>query len=289
MARALLLVPQERATKISHANTGRLAAYYGDSQLAKICGIIAADEGRHELAYTAIVSEFFRRCAFAHDVRGGACAAPLPPAAVVRPTGRSAVEGPDVAALLPPHHLPCCPRDPEGALLAFADMMRKGIVMPAHLLDDGCHSANNKGGNLFHDYAAVADNIGVYTTNDYADIVDHLVSAGGRQRALGITSLCSVWCTHLLERGARRVARHSLTSARRAHTRPPLQVKKWGVAEMQGLSGGAAAAQEYVCGHAARIRRLANIQAERRLRDRKRGKTREASFDWIRGRHVALQ
>jgi acyl-[acyl-carrier-protein] desaturase len=68
-------------------------------------------------------------------------------------------------------------RDPEGAILAFADMMKKGIVMPAHYMDDGWHSQEgaNPGQNLFIDYATVADAIGVYTTMDYADIVQHLV------------------------------------------------------------------------------------------------------------------
>ena len=42
---------QERATKISHANTGRLAEKCGDSTLAKICSLIASDEARHEEAY----------------------------------------------------------------------------------------------------------------------------------------------------------------------------------------------------------------------------------------------
>ena len=39
---------QERATKISHGNTARLAGLHGDNALAKLCGLIAADEGRHE-------------------------------------------------------------------------------------------------------------------------------------------------------------------------------------------------------------------------------------------------
>jgi hypothetical protein len=30
-------------------------------------------------------------------------------------------------------------RDPDGAMLAFADMMKKQIVMPAHLMDDCQH------------------------------------------------------------------------------------------------------------------------------------------------------
>lgn len=42
---------QERATKISHANTGKLADQCGDSTLSKICSAIAGDEARHEEAY----------------------------------------------------------------------------------------------------------------------------------------------------------------------------------------------------------------------------------------------
>jgi hypothetical protein len=40
-------------------------------------------------------------------------------------------------------------QDPNGATLAFADMMKKQIVMPAHLMDDGSHETTNKGRNLF--------------------------------------------------------------------------------------------------------------------------------------------
>lgn len=42
---------QERATKISHANTGKLAEKCGDQTLGKICSVIAGDEARHEEAY----------------------------------------------------------------------------------------------------------------------------------------------------------------------------------------------------------------------------------------------
>ena len=38
-------------------------------------------------------------------------------------------------------------------MLAFADMMRKQIVMPAHLMDDGKHGAMNNGRNLFEDFS----------------------------------------------------------------------------------------------------------------------------------------
>jgi acyl-[acyl-carrier-protein] desaturase len=42
---------QERATKISHINTGRLAESCGDMVLARICATIGGDEARHEEAY----------------------------------------------------------------------------------------------------------------------------------------------------------------------------------------------------------------------------------------------
>ncbi|KAJ0972107.1 hypothetical protein J5N97_020066 [Dioscorea zingiberensis] len=48
---------QERATFISHGNTARLAKDHGDPVLARICGTIAADEKRHETAYTRIVEK----------------------------------------------------------------------------------------------------------------------------------------------------------------------------------------------------------------------------------------
>ena len=51
---------QERATKVSHGNTARQAIDYGDEVLGKLCGAIASDESRHEIAYTRIVDEFFR-------------------------------------------------------------------------------------------------------------------------------------------------------------------------------------------------------------------------------------
>ncbi|CAL5348087.1 unnamed protein product [Camellia sinensis] len=50
---------QERATFISHGNTGRLAKHCGDNKLAQICGTIASDEKRHETAYTKIMKKLF--------------------------------------------------------------------------------------------------------------------------------------------------------------------------------------------------------------------------------------
>lgn len=111
---------QERATFISHGNTARLAKEHGDLKLAQICGTIAADEKRHETAYTKIVEKLFEI-------------------------------------------------DPDGTVLAFADMMKKKISMPAHLMYDG------RDDNLFEHFSAVAQRLGVYTARDYADILEFLV------------------------------------------------------------------------------------------------------------------
>ncbi|HEY8667199.1 MAG TPA: acyl-ACP desaturase [Tepidisphaeraceae bacterium] len=46
---------QERATVVSHANVGRLAAKQGDENLSKICAKIAADESRHAMFYTRMM------------------------------------------------------------------------------------------------------------------------------------------------------------------------------------------------------------------------------------------
>ncbi len=50
---------QERATRISHVNTGKLADRNGDEVLARICKTIAGDEGRHEKAYKSFMSKVF--------------------------------------------------------------------------------------------------------------------------------------------------------------------------------------------------------------------------------------
>ncbi|MCC5938615.1 MAG: acyl-ACP desaturase [Lunatimonas sp.] len=50
---------QERATKISHVNTGKLADKAGDTVLGKICKQIAGDEARHEKAYKSFMTRIF--------------------------------------------------------------------------------------------------------------------------------------------------------------------------------------------------------------------------------------
>eukprot|EP00253_Pinus_taeda_P004167 PITA_04167 len=123
---------QERATFISHANTARLAKGYGDLKLAQICGTIAADEKRHETAYTKIVEKLFEI-------------------------------------------------DPNTTMLAFEDLMKKKVVMPAHLMYDGQDS------NLFHHFSSVARRLGVYTAGDYADILEFLVERWNVKKIGGLS------------------------------------------------------------------------------------------------------
>ena len=111
---------QERATRISHFNVGRLAEQHGDPALSKICGLIAGDEARHEEAYKRIFSKVIEI-------------------------------------------------DPSGGVMAFYKMMKLRIAMPASLMSDGTDK------NLYAQYAAVAQKIGVYTAHDYADVIRYLV------------------------------------------------------------------------------------------------------------------
>ncbi len=48
---------QERATKISHRNVGKMVGAQGDCYLAKICQRIAGDESRHEAFYTKMMRQ----------------------------------------------------------------------------------------------------------------------------------------------------------------------------------------------------------------------------------------
>lgn len=52
---------QERATKVSHNNVGRLAAASGNDPLAEICRRIAGDEARHEMFYTRMFAAVLKQ------------------------------------------------------------------------------------------------------------------------------------------------------------------------------------------------------------------------------------
>merc|ERR1712118_135867 len=118
---------QERATKIAHSNTAKLARADGDKNLSQICIQIASDEQRHEIAYQKIVEEFFRR-------------------------------------------------DPDGTMMAFADMMRKG------------EHRDREGRSLFADFSSVAESLGVYDADDYAEVVEHLVKRWDINNVKGLSA-----------------------------------------------------------------------------------------------------
>ena len=61
--------------------------------------------------------------------------------------------------------------DASEMMLAFEDMMRKKIVMPAHFLRE----TGVKIGQTFSHFSDAAQRLGVYTTQDYIDIADSLL------------------------------------------------------------------------------------------------------------------
>lgn len=62
--------------------------------------------------------------------------------------------------------------DPNGMVLAFADMMKKKIVMPAHFLRE----SGEEIGKAFQLFSDCAQRLGVYTAQDYIDILKKLNS-----------------------------------------------------------------------------------------------------------------
>jgi acyl-[acyl-carrier-protein] desaturase len=115
---------QEIATQISHRRVGTLAKQSGNADLAKMCGVIAADEGRHAKAYMAFIDKIFEV-------------------------------------------------DPNEMMLAFADMMKKKIVMPAHNLKE----MGLKMGDSFEHFSNAAQRLGIYTSKDYIDIMENLIKS----------------------------------------------------------------------------------------------------------------
>lgn len=61
--------------------------------------------------------------------------------------------------------------DPSEMMLAFADMMKKKIIMPAQNL----RQSGGKMASAFDDFSNAAQRIGVYTTFDYINILERLI------------------------------------------------------------------------------------------------------------------
>lgn len=113
---------QETATNISHRRVGTFAKQSGNVKLAKMCGVIAADEARHAKAYKHFVTRIFEL-------------------------------------------------DPSEMMLAFEEMMKKKIVMPAHLMRE----SGQKAGDLWSHFSDAAQRALVYTGQDYINILKELL------------------------------------------------------------------------------------------------------------------
>ncbi len=61
--------------------------------------------------------------------------------------------------------------DPSQMMIAFSDMMKKKIVMPAHFLRESGESI----GSAFEEFSNAAQRLGVYTSQDYIDIMQRLI------------------------------------------------------------------------------------------------------------------
>ncbi|KAF3627191.1 Acyl-[acyl-carrier-protein] desaturase 1, chloroplastic [Capsicum annuum] len=124
---------QERATFLTHGNMAKLAKEGGDPVLARICGTIAADEKRHEKAYTRIIEKLLEV-------------------------------------------------DPNTTMLAIGNMMKKRIRMPLHLMYDG------QDPNIFEHFSAISERQGVYTSRDYAEMLDFFITRWELEKLEGLTS-----------------------------------------------------------------------------------------------------
>jgi acyl-[acyl-carrier-protein] desaturase len=158
-------------------------------------------------------------------------------------------------------------RDPDGTMLAFADMMKKQIVMPAHMMNDGEHHGRTSR-ELFADYSSVAERVGVCVPRGWLLAAARVLRAS-RSRLTRVLALCRYtpqdYCDimqHLIDR--------------------------WGIEKKSVTSGEAAEAQEFLVKQPERIRKLANFAKKKAdAAKAKQGAVHE-NFSWIFGRKVEL-
>jgi acyl-[acyl-carrier-protein] desaturase len=74
--------------------------------------------------------------------------------------------------------------DPSEMMIAFADMMKKKIVMPAHMMSefDGVKK------NIYAQFSDAAQRIGVYTSKDYVSILESLLDEWKISTITGLSS-----------------------------------------------------------------------------------------------------
>ncbi len=73
--------------------------------------------------------------------------------------------------------------DPSEMMLAFQYMMKQKIVMPTHFLRE----SGQKIGTAFENFSDSAQRIGVYTANDYVDIMQKLIEKWEIDKISGLT------------------------------------------------------------------------------------------------------
>lgn len=73
--------------------------------------------------------------------------------------------------------------DPSQMMIAFSDMMKKKIVMPAHFLRESGQAS----GSAFEDFSWSAQRIGVYTSQDYIDIMQRLIDRWEIDKIMDLT------------------------------------------------------------------------------------------------------
>ncbi|KAM7272780.1 hypothetical protein ACFE04_027443 [Oxalis oulophora] len=71
--------------------------------------------------------------------------------------------------------------DPNTTILAFADMIKKRFKMPGHLMYDG------KDVNIFENYSAVADRLGIHGGEDYGDILEYFIGRWNVGKLTGLS------------------------------------------------------------------------------------------------------
>lgn len=73
--------------------------------------------------------------------------------------------------------------DPSQMMMAFYDMMKRKITMPAHFLRE----SGNQISTAFEEFSNTAQRIGVYTSTDYVDILDKLNTRWEIDKITGLT------------------------------------------------------------------------------------------------------
>lgn len=73
--------------------------------------------------------------------------------------------------------------DPSEMMLAFSEMMKKKIVMPAHFIRE----SGGQIGDAFENFSNAAQRLGVYTTQDYIDILKKLIDFWKIDQLRGLT------------------------------------------------------------------------------------------------------